>query len=82
MGAKKQLLRPIDDVNPDPELAAFEARLVEQCNKLGVGPMGFGVKIRCLPPKLACCTDILPVLRFIDLHVLGQQAGEIDCGRW
>ena len=46
------MLRPIDDVNPDPELAAFEARLVEQCNKLGIGPMGFGGKIRCWQPKL------------------------------
>ncbi|HQC43631.1 MAG TPA: fumarate hydratase, partial [Myxococcota bacterium] len=52
MGAKKQLLRPIDDVNPDPELAAFEARLVEQCNKLGVGPMGFGGKNSVLAAKV------------------------------
>ena len=41
-GAKKQLLRRLDDVNPDPELAALEDRLMERCNHLGVGPMGFG----------------------------------------
>jgi len=41
-GAKEQLLRPLDEVNPVPELAALEERLVRECNELGIGPMGFG----------------------------------------
>jgi len=40
--AKEQLFRPLDDVNPVPELAALERRLHDECDKLGVGPMGFG----------------------------------------
>lgn len=40
--AKKQLLRRLDDVNPDPALAELEQRLYEKLNELGVGPMGFG----------------------------------------
>jgi fumarate hydratase class I len=44
IGAKEQLLRPLDEVNPVPELAALEERLVRECNELGIGPMGFGGK--------------------------------------
>src|SRR5262249_16873667 len=40
--AKEQLLREIDDVNPAPDLAALEHRIVEEANKLHIGPMGFG----------------------------------------
>jgi fumarate hydratase class I len=40
--AKEQLLREIDDTNPAPELAALEARLVAEANRLNIGPMGFG----------------------------------------
>jgi fumarate hydratase class I len=40
--AKEQLLRDVDDVNPVPELAALEARIVEEANRLNIGPMGFG----------------------------------------
>jgi fumarate hydratase class I len=40
--AKEQLLRELDDVNPHPELAALEARLLDEANRLAIGPMGFG----------------------------------------
>jgi fumarate hydratase class I len=40
--AKEQLLRPLGDVNPVPELAELEERLLGECNELGIGPMGFG----------------------------------------
>jgi fumarate hydratase class I len=40
--AKEQLFRPLDDVNPLPELAELEERLLQDCNELGIGPMGFG----------------------------------------
>jgi len=50
--AKMQLLRPLDDVNPVPELAALEERLLRECNELGVGPMGFGGKTTVLGVKI------------------------------
>ncbi|MBO9371018.1 MAG: fumarate hydratase, partial [Chloroflexi bacterium] len=50
--AKMQLLRPLDDVNPVPELAALEERLLGECNELGVGPMGFGGKTTVLGVKI------------------------------
>jgi fumarate hydratase class I len=50
--AKMQLLRPLDDVNSVPELAALEERLMRECNELGVGPMGFGGKTTVLGVKI------------------------------
>ncbi|MGD2176292.1 MAG: fumarate hydratase, partial [Anaerolineae bacterium] len=38
--AKEQLLRPLGDTNPVPELAELEGRLLRECNELGIGPMG------------------------------------------
>ncbi|MBM3785748.1 MAG: fumarate hydratase [Acidobacteria bacterium] len=40
--AKEQLFRTLDDQNPDPVLAKLEAEVMEEANKIGVGPMGFG----------------------------------------
>ncbi len=40
--AKKQLLREIGSVNPDPFLAGLEAELKNDINALGIGAMGFG----------------------------------------
>jgi fumarate hydratase class I len=40
--SKEVLLRPLDDVHPEAELADFEARLLGEGNQLGIGPMGFG----------------------------------------
>lgn len=50
--AKMQLLRPLPDVNPAPELATLEARLLRECNELGIGPMGFGGKTTLLGVKI------------------------------
>src|SRR5579884_4570379 len=43
--AKEQLLRELDDTNPVPELATLEARILDEANKLDIGPMGFGGKL-------------------------------------
>ncbi len=40
--SKEQLLRRLDDLNPLPELAELEKRLVEEANSLGIGPIGVG----------------------------------------
>jgi fumarate hydratase class I len=43
--AKEQLLRVLDDINPAPELAALETRILDEANHLDIGPMGFGGKL-------------------------------------
>jgi fumarate hydratase class I len=48
--AKELLLHEVDDTNPVPELAALEAEIMAEANKLDIGPMGFGGKL-----TLGCC---------------------------
>ena len=40
--AKKALIRHVGEPNPDPEVAAYEAELLEAINNLGIGAQGFG----------------------------------------
>lgn len=46
--AKKQLLRKMGERSKIKELSALETEIVETCNKLGIGPMGFGGKTTIL----------------------------------
>ncbi len=46
--AKKALLRPIDEKNPDQRLADLEDDLLEIANNTGIGPMGLGGKTTVL----------------------------------
>ncbi|MFH1132177.1 MAG: fumarate hydratase [Pseudomonadota bacterium] len=50
--SKEQLFRPLDDTNPNKELAALEKRLYSELNELGIGPMGFGGKTTVLGVKI------------------------------
>ena len=52
--AKRALLRPLDQENPDPYYAAMEARILDRINRLGIGPQGLGgnttaLKVSILP---------------------------------
>ncbi len=53
VASKEVLLRPLDDRNAVPALAEMEARLTEQANELGIGPMGFGGETTVLGVKMA-----------------------------
>ncbi|MEM2118944.1 MAG: fumarate hydratase [Candidatus Bathyarchaeia archaeon] len=46
--AKKSLLRPLNEPNPDPELAKLEKEIHEAANMTGIGPMGLGGKTTVL----------------------------------
>jgi len=50
--SKRQLLRPLGDRNPIPELDALEQRILEEANSLGIGPMGFGGRTTVLGVKI------------------------------
>ena len=70
--AKKALLRPVDQPNPDPFYENLEAELLETINALGIGPQGFGgrttalaVNIETYPTHIAG----LPVAVNISCHV-------------
>jgi len=46
--AKKALLRPLNEPNPNPEIAKLERELYEAANMTGIGPMGLGGKTTVL----------------------------------
>jgi len=46
--AKKALLRPVAQPNPDPEIAELEKECLAHINALGIGPMGFGGRTTAL----------------------------------
>lgn len=64
--AKEQLFRPLDDVNPHPELAELEQRLLRECNELGIGPMGFGGRTTVFGVKIGAYHR-LPACYFVSI---------------
>jgi len=46
--AKKTLLKPLDEPNPNPEIAKLEKEIFEAANMTGIGPMGLGGKTTVL----------------------------------
>jgi fumarate hydratase subunit alpha len=46
--AKKALLRPLNEPNPNPDIAKLERELQEAANMTGIGPMGLGGKVTAL----------------------------------
>lgn len=67
--SKEVLLRPLDDVHPQAELAELEARLLQEGNQLGIGPMGFGGDTTLLGVK---ATDLhrLPASFFVSVSYM------------
>jgi len=82
--SKQQLLRPLDDTNPEPELNELEDRLLDEGNRLGIGPMGFGGKTTLLGVKVGSLHR-LPASYFVSIaymcwanrrasmHVVGEE---------
>ena len=88
--AKEQLFRTLDDVNPDSRLAALEASIMGEVNKLGVGTMGFGGRVSLIGCKVGALNR-LPASFFVSVAydcwayrrlgvVLDARSGEIK--RW
>lgn len=64
--AKHQLLRPVDDVNPNPQLAELETYVMDKANTLGVGTMGFGGGVTLLGCKVGVLNR-LPASFFVSV---------------
>lgn len=74
--AKQSLLRKVGDHNPNPKIAKLEEELLDDINKLGIGPQGFGgrttalaVNIETFPAHIAS----MPVAINIQCHVARHQ---------
>lgn len=64
--AKEQLLRSLDDENPDPRLAELERYIVERANTLGIGTMGFGGAVSLIGCKVTA-RNRLPASFFVSV---------------
>jgi fumarate hydratase class I len=67
--SKQQLLRKLDDHNPDSQLERLEQDVVETANKLGIGPMGFGGKTTLLGAKIGILNR-LPASYFVSISYM------------
>jgi fumarate hydratase class I len=64
--AKEQLFRTLDDTNPDPRLANLESAIMEEANRLTVGPMGFSGKASLIGCKIGALNR-LPASFFVSV---------------
>ena len=74
--AKRALMLPLDQPNPDPFYAQLEQELLDAINETGVGPQGMGGKTTCLGLHvLTGATHIagLPVAVNVSCHVTRHQ---------
>ncbi len=67
--SKRQLLRKLDDENPNAELAKLETQLLAEGNELGIGPMGFGGRTTLLGVKIGSL-DRLPASYFVSVSYM------------
>ncbi len=70
--AKKALFRSWGERNPDPRYARLEEELLEEVNRLGIGPQGFGGRITALDVRiehLPCHMASLPVAVNLNCHI-------------
>lgn len=69
--AKKALLREVGTKNKDPNLAKLEEELLEEINKLGIGPQGMGGKVTAFAVHIntmPCHIASLPVAVNLQCH--------------
>jgi tartrate/fumarate subfamily iron-sulfur-dependent hydro-lyase alpha chain len=67
--SKQQLLRKLDDSNPNEQLGRLEQDIVDTANKLGIGPMGFGGKTTLLGAKIGALNR-LPASYFVSVSYM------------
>jgi fumarate hydratase, class I len=67
--SKEVFFRSMDEVNPNPHLAAMEDALTQEANQLGIGPMGFGGKTTVLGTKITSLNR-LPASYFVTVSYM------------
>lgn len=67
--SKEVLLRSLDDIHPQPDLAELEERITRDCNQSGIGPMGFGGRTTLLGTKIVSLYR-LPASYFVSVSYM------------
>ena len=79
--AKKSLLRPLTEPNPDPKWSAVEQEILERVNKLGIGPQGLGGRTTALAVQILakpCHIASMPVAVNIECHAHRHKSAVIE----
>lgn len=69
LASKEQFLRKMGDKNSDPVLARLEQETLEEANRLGIGPMGFGGKTTLMGVKVTALNR-LPASFFVSVSYM------------
>ncbi|PTN38320.1 fumarate hydratase [Desulfonatronum sp. SC1] len=78
--AKQALLRPLNQLHPDPEIARMEQELLDEINTLGIGPMGLGGDTTCLGVRISmapCHIASLPLAVNVQCHSARHEEVEL-----
>ncbi len=78
--AKRALLREIGSVHPDPFYARLEQELLEEINRLGIGPQGLGGRVTALAvfiEAFPCHIATLPCAVNINCHAARHKSAVI-----
>jgi fumarate hydratase subunit alpha len=78
--AKKALLRPIGERNPDPYYEKMELELLDRINRLGIGPLGMGGRVTALDVHIEyypCHITALPVAVNLQCHASRHAAATL-----
>lgn len=67
--SKEQLLRMLDDANPNKVIGRMEKSVMERANSLGIGPMGFGGQTTLLGCKIGVLNR-LPASFFVSISYM------------
>jgi len=79
--AKKALLRPLNEKNPDPKWAAVEKEILDRINKLGIGPQGLGGRTTALAVQILskpCHIASMPVAVNVNCHASRHESAVIQ----
>ncbi len=66
--SKRQLMRRLNDTNPEPILAGLECKILEDVNSLGIGVAGFGGNNTALAVKIFAAARH-PASYFVDVSI-------------
>ncbi|RLC45606.1 MAG: fumarate hydratase [Candidatus Cloacimonadota bacterium] len=78
--AKKSLLRPLTEKNPDPKWAKVEDEILEKVNNLGIGPQGLGGRTTALGVCILskpCHIASMPVAVNVQCHAARHKSAVI-----
>jgi fumarate hydratase, class I len=67
--SKEQLLRRLNDVNPNSSLSAMEKNVLDSINRLGIGPLGLGGKTTALAVNIGV-NHRHPASYFVDVSFM------------